>query len=82
MSNSNEPKRVIAWGRIFFVAIIVVILANFGKISSFFGSVFAPVIYDEIDPFSDMLVEVSGTEPFLTLEYTDIRSPPPPARRL
>lgn len=35
MSNSNEPKRVIAWGRIFFVAIIVVILANFGKISSF-----------------------------------------------
>ena len=62
MSSSNEPKRVIAWGRIFFVAIIVVILANFGKISSFFGSVFAPVIYDEIDPFSDMLVEVSGTE--------------------
>ena len=76
MSNSNEPKRVIAWGRIFFVAIIVVILANFGKISSFFGSVFAPVIYDEIDPFSDMLVEVSGTEPFLTLEYTDISGDP------
>lgn len=76
MSSSNEPKRVIAWGRIFFVAIIVVILANFGKISSFFGSVFAPVIYDEIDPFSDMLVEVSGTEPFLTLEYTDISGDP------
>lgn len=76
MSNSNEPKRVIAWGRIFFVAIIVVILANFGKISSFFGSVFAPVIYDEIDPFSDMLVEVSGTEPFITLEYTDISGDP------
>lgn len=76
MSNNNEPKRVIAWGRIFFVAIIVVILANFGKISSFFGSVFAPVIYDEIDPFSDMLVEVSGTEPFITLEYTDISGDP------
>ena len=76
MSSSNEPKRVIAWGRIFFVAIIVVILANFGKISSFFGSVFAPVIYDEIDPFSDMLVEVSGTEPFITLEYTDISGDP------
>lgn len=76
MSNSNEPKRVIAWGRIFFVVIIVVILANFGKISSFFGSVFAPVIYDEIDPFSDMLVEVSGTEPFITLEYTDISGDP------
>lgn len=76
MSNSNEPKRVIAWGRIFFVAIIVVILANFGKISSFFGSVFAPVIYDEIDPFSDMLVAISGTEPFLTLEYTDISGDP------
>lgn len=52
------------------------ILANFGKISSFFGSVFAPVIYDEIDPFSDMLVEVSGTEPFITLEYTDISGDP------
>lgn len=76
MSSSNEPKRVIAWGRIFFVVIIVVILANFGKISSFFGSVFAPVIYDEIDPFSDMLVEVSGTEPFITLEYTDISGDP------
>lgn len=76
MGNSNEPKRVIAWGRIFFDVIIVVILANFGKISSFFGSVFAPVIYDEIDPFSDMLVEVSGTEPFLTLEYTDISGDP------
>ena len=76
MGNSNEPKRVIAWGRIFFDVIIVVILANFGKLSSFFGSVFAPVIYDEIDPFSDMLVEVSGTEPFLTLEYTDISGDP------
>lgn len=76
MGNSNEPKRVIAWGRIFFDVIIVVILANFGKISSFFGSMLAPVIYDEIDPFSDMLVEVSGTEPFITLEYTDISGDP------
>lgn len=34
------------------------------------------MVYDEIDPFSDMLVEVSGTVPFIKLEYPDISGDP------
>lgn len=34
------------------------------------------MVYDEIDPFSDMLVEVSGTVPFIKLEYPDISGNP------
>ena len=34
------------------------------------------MVYDEIDPFSDMLVEVSGTVPFIKLEYPDSSGDP------
>lgn len=78
MSN-KEPKYGIAWGRILFVVIVVLVLSvisNFSALPTGITDLFAPVNYDEIDPFSDMLVEVSGTEPFITLEYTDISGDP------
>lgn len=78
MSN-KEPKYGIAWGRILFVVIVVLVLSvisNFSALPTGITDLFAPVNYDEIDPFSDMLVEVSGTEPFITLEYTDISGNP------
>lgn len=74
MSN-KEPKYGIAWGRILFVVIVVLILSvisNFSALPTGITDLFSPVVYDEIDPFTDMLVEVSGTEPFIKLEYTDI----------
>ena len=78
MSN-KEPKYGISWGRILFVVIVVLVLSvisNFSALPTGITDLFAPVNYDEIDPFSDMLVEVSGTEPFITLEYTDISGDP------
>lgn len=68
---TESPKRVIAWGRI--LAVVVVIAAIFAASQIRKGVQAATVAsYEKIDPFQDFYINTSGISPDGELEYKDI----------
>lgn len=75
MSRNKEPRIGIAWGRILFVVIVVLILSvvsNFSALPTSVTDLFSSANYEEVDPFADLVIEVNGVDPFIKLQYTDI----------